>query len=557
MRRRDPPNEAATARSVPEGLSGRMRGAVSSVAAGCAVAAATALLLWRLVPDVWQRPLFVDEVVTGMTATRPFGELLGIVVLDRGGAPAHFVLVHLAFTVDASAGTLRWLSVLCAAATVVVAFDLGRRLHSRLAGVGAAVVVATSPLLGVYGSFGRMYALFALVAAVSADLLVRAAEVRTDAAAVAAGAAVALLPLVHPYGLLPAGLVLAFVVVRWRRRPLHVAVVSIAAALVVVPVAFASLRLSDRFAVAGSNTARLLSPSETVDYVWETLGAYAGVRGAAVAVPLLFALAGVVALRTSRRAFVVLALLAVLVPFALLALLPTGRPQGLGHISTRHMIFWLPCYAALIGAGAAAVLGRLPRPVTLAGAVALGAFVAFFGARGIGDPRTASGLSRVTGNRAVLTEPARWLGDRTEAGDLLFFASPLYLEALPATRDGHLLDAAPGGILSRRLERVDFPVPGAVVAIPKGQATIDIAPLAGLQRVDVHVAEGWLVIRAHGPFASPRAALARMHEAWATAIRAFPEPSRRLRVHLRNNEANLCGALRQAGGDCSHAGTAP
>ena len=519
-------------------------------ASAAAVLGAMGFLLVRVYRDVWRVPLFVDEAVTALTATRPLGEVVQIVVVDRGGAPGHFVLVHLTFLFHASAGVLRWLSVACALASIAVTFDLGRRIHGRLAGVTAAVVVATSPLLGVYATFGRMYALFVLVSALAADLLVRAAQLRTTGAAVAAGAAVASLPLVHPYGVLPAGLALAAAVLRWRRRPLRLATLGLAAALVAVPVAIASLRLSDRFGVARNSNARLLSPSETVDYVWRTFREYAGIQRPAVLAALLLALAGAFALRSSRRDFVLLAGAAIVVPFVLLAVLPTGRPQGLADVSTRHMIFWLPCYAAFIGAGAAHLLARMPRPAAAVGAAAVAAFFAFFGAPGVGDPREASELNRATAKRGVLQDPSRWLGNETVDGDLLYFASPLYLEALPATRGGWLLDAAPGGILSRTFERVTFPAPGAVIAVPLADSELELGPLASLVDADIYATDEWLVIRLHGPFGGPRAALDRLHEAWIAAMEAVPSPSRRLRGHLRDNEANLCGALRRAGGDC-------
>jgi hypothetical protein len=530
---------------------------VESVAAAAGVGAAIAVLLGRLAPDVAREPLFVDEVVTAMIANRPLDEMLGIVVLDRGGAPGHFVLVHLAFLAHASVEVLRWLSVACAIGALLIAFDLGRRLHSRLAGVGASIVVATSPLVGVYGTFGRMYALFALVGAAAADLLVRAQQAGTTRTALEAGAVVALLPLVHPYGLLPAGLVGVAAALRWRQRWRHLLVLAAAGALVAVPVALASLRLSDRFGVARNNNARLLSPSETFDYVWRTFGDYAGTHGAAVLVPVLFALAGLFALRASRRWFVVLALLAIVLPFLLLALLPTGRPQGLANVSTRHMIFWLPCYAALIGVGAAHVLGRLPRPVTLAVGALFAAFLASFGAGGIADPRESSSLNQVTAKPRFLRDPAGWFGETTQPGDLLYFASPLWAAALPATRDAWLLDAAPGGILGRTLDRVDFPVPGGAVAIPVGLAEVELAPLARVERSDVYASDRWVVIRAIGPFADEREALDRLHAAWVAGMEAVPDASRRLRAHLRQNEANLCAALRRSGGDCPRAGTVP
>jgi hypothetical protein len=96
-----------------------------------------------------------------------------------------------------------------------------------------------------------------------------------------------------------------------------------------------------------------------------------------------------------------------------------------------------------------------------------------------------------------------------------------------------------------------------VVAIPTGRAEVKLGPLAALGDADVYASERWLLIRALGPFANAREALERLHEAWLAGMRAVPSPSRRLRAHLRDNEANLCGALRRSGGDCPRAGAVP
>src|SRR5258706_1725548 len=138
--------------------------------------AAGVLLLARVAGDVSGKPLFEDEAIAGQIAARPLREILGTVVWDRGGAPLHFLIVHLAFVAHESPAVLRWLSVGCALATVAVGYDLGRRLAGRVAGASAAFVIAGSSLLQVYASFGRMYALLALAGALAADSFVRAVE---------------------------------------------------------------------------------------------------------------------------------------------------------------------------------------------------------------------------------------------------------------------------------------------------------------------------------------------------------------------------------------------
>jgi uncharacterized membrane protein len=160
----------------------------------------TAFLFARLLPDITGKPLHEDEAVAGLISARPLGDLLHTVVLDRGGAPLHFLLAHVALAIDTTPESLRWLSLVFALATVPVCYDLTRRLAGRSAGLIAAALTATSQLLLVYGTFGRMYSLFAFASALAADLFVRALE-RQQRREVLAATAAALLPLtVHPFG---------------------------------------------------------------------------------------------------------------------------------------------------------------------------------------------------------------------------------------------------------------------------------------------------------------------------------------------------------------------
>src|SRR3989442_1691409 len=107
-------------------------------------ALAFGLLVVRLARDVHGKPLVEDEAVAGLIGARPLGELLGTVVWDRGGAPLHFLLVHVVLAVDSSADALRWLSVVLAAGAALTCFELGRRLGGPVAGTTAAIGGATS-----------------------------------------------------------------------------------------------------------------------------------------------------------------------------------------------------------------------------------------------------------------------------------------------------------------------------------------------------------------------------------------------------------------------------
>src|SRR4029078_3470272 len=126
--------------------------------------------------------------------------MIATTMWDRGGAPLHFILVHLAFLFDSSPEALRSISVVFAVGAVVLCYDLGRRLDGRIAGVAAAIVAAGSGMLAVYGSFGRMYALFAFAAALAVDLFVRCVQRPTTGTVAAASGAASLLAAVPPYG---------------------------------------------------------------------------------------------------------------------------------------------------------------------------------------------------------------------------------------------------------------------------------------------------------------------------------------------------------------------
>ena len=89
----------------------RQEWARSASASGPALALVglTALLCARLLPDIAGKPLHEDEAVAGLISARPLGDLLRTVVLDRGGAPLHFLLAHVALAVDTTPESVRWL----------------------------------------------------------------------------------------------------------------------------------------------------------------------------------------------------------------------------------------------------------------------------------------------------------------------------------------------------------------------------------------------------------------------------------------------------------------
>jgi hypothetical protein len=258
---------------------------------------------------------------------------------DRGGAPLHFVLVHFAFLFDSSPEALRWISVVFAVAAVVLCYDLGRRLDGRVAGVAAAVAAAASGMLAVYGSFGRMYALFAFAAALAVDLFVRCVQRPTTGTVAAASAAAWLLPAVHPYGGIVVAVEAAVALFLWRGRPLRPAWPAAVAVLAMIPFAVADLRLADRFELSSEQQDRLATWTEARQQLEDAVRGFGGGSGWTFVAFLALAAWGIAILLRRRPQLVAWGLIAFAGPPLLSTLVRTGRAPDL---SPRHLIFALP-----------------------------------------------------------------------------------------------------------------------------------------------------------------------------------------------------------------------
>jgi mannosyltransferase len=461
------------------------------------------VLLYRLAPDVQSKPYYEDEAVAGLISMRPLGEVLETVVIDRGGAPLHFVLAHGAFWIDPSADALRWLSVLAAVAAVPLCYDLARRLGGSEAGIVAAAVAASSTALAVYGSFGRMYALFVLAAALFADLFVRALQVRTTSAVAAAAAAGWLLPAVHPYGVIPAFVAVVAAAASRRGMRLRTAWPVAVAALASVPFVLADLRLADRAAV-GSGKNALASPGQAWDELVSAISSFAGGEG----LPLVFftavALVGLAVAARREPAFAALVASTALPPLLFVLV----RTESTPDLSPRHLFYALPLWAAAIGLGTAALTTRKV-------ALALVVLVAITSpASALRDPREIAFATSAPGQgRAV----------RADDDDLLLPYSAVFLASLPRLRGALALPHAPGDEILAALEHADEPIGSVYVAVPT---------------------PGWSVLVAEGPFTKAEAlsaAARRLHEYDET-------PG--LENWFAWIEPGLCEALQQLGKPC-------
>ena len=460
-------------------------------------------MLSRLAPDVKGKPYYEDEAIAGLIAMRPLDEVLETVLLDRGGAPLHFVLAHGAFWIDPSADALRWLSVLAAVAAVPLCFDLARRLGGREAGVVAAAVAGSSTALAVYGSFGRMYALFVFAAALFADLFVRALQLRTTSAVAAAAAAGWLLPAVHPYGLIPAFVAVVAAVLSRRRIPLRTAWPVALAALAALPFILADLRLADRAAV-GSGTSALASPGQAWDELVSAVSSFAGGDGLPLVFFTVLALVGLVVV--ARREAVFAALVAsTAVPPLLFVLV---RTESTPDLSPRHLFYALPLWAAVIGVGTAALTRRTV-------ALALVVLIAITSpASALRDPREIGFATALPGESRAI---------RADEDDLLLPYSAIFLASLPRLRGALALPHAPGEEILAALEHADEPIGSVYVAVPT---------------------RGWSVLVADGPFTKAEAL-----SAAARRLHTYEETPG-LEEWLAWVEPGLCEALRDLGEPC-------
>ena len=523
-----------------------------------AVGTGIAVLLLRIVEDVRGKPLFEDEAVAGLIAARPLGEMLQTVWWERGGPPLHFLLSHIALAVDSSPFTLRWLAVVFAVATIPVCWDLGRRLAGPAAGATAALVAAASPMLAVYGSFGRMYSLYAFASALAADLFVRAFRERTPRTALAAALAAWLLQAIHPYGAIA---VVAEALVGlwiWRGKPLRPALPVLGVGLALVPFLLADVRLAQRFSVGLGGGTSIASPGDALGQVWRAVQASAGGRGWTLAVAVVLASVGLAVLaRQGEWAFVSYAALALLGPPALLLLFRTSTEPGL---SPRHLMFILPLLAALIGVAVARFVRGRSAPVALAAVGVVAAIVVSAPAGGIREPRDwandvlGGGPARTAlGGEDALAAPTAWLEETVRPGTVLFPYSAVYLSALPATRHAVSLPYAQTPTLLRSLERIDTPVRSLVVSVPIGATTLDSRRLASLlgRGLEEERFGGWLLIHGKGPYADGHAILLATYRALA-AVRDSTTSQRKdeLSWYFTTTLSVLCGSLRTFGESC-------
>jgi hypothetical protein len=469
-------------------------------------AGAIAFLAIRLQSQVGTKPYFEDEAVAGLIAVRPLPEVIHTVLWERGGSPLHFVLAHVVLSVWPSVGALRWLSVACALGAVACAYALGRELAGDLAGAVAAWIVATSALLHVYGTFGRMYSLLALVGGLNMLLFLRALERPTGLRVSLAAASAWLLAATHPFGGIPVALEAVVAAwLWWPGRDVRRAVPVIVAGVATAPLAVAELRLALRFDVSTSSGTALGSGGSAGTQLDSAARGFAGGGSIVFWIFLVLALVGAVAVARRSLLLTIVGAGALLLP-PLLSLVARVQDTSTAFLSARHLLQSLPFWAALIGAGTVRMAAwwsvRAVVPLAAATAVALLAVVTPASAR---DPRTHFVFLANAGDVRTSAAVGEWLSQRIEPGDLLFPYSIPYLRALKAARQARSL---PRGQARTLVASVDD-VHGAQrlwIAVPLGAHEKPLAAqLRALRRTDVvQVLPRWLIVGARPPLSGRR-----------------------------------------------------
>ena len=119
-----------------------------------------------------------DEIVTASRILRGgFGHAMDAVGFSESAPPLYYALLHVWMGVFGDGNqAVRLLSALFGAATLPLLYRAGRRLGGPTVGVGALVLLATSPFAIRYGTEARMYSLVALLVAAGWLLLANALE---------------------------------------------------------------------------------------------------------------------------------------------------------------------------------------------------------------------------------------------------------------------------------------------------------------------------------------------------------------------------------------------
>jgi hypothetical protein len=381
----------------------------------CSAAVATFVLV-----QIHAWPPHEDETLALFTGRHSFGDVMGIVLGHRGGAPLHFVLAYLVAHLGGGLTGLRLFSALFAVASVPVIGALGTRLGGRATGLAAAALASGSWALLFHGVYGRMYSLFLFTSALSYLLLERALEAGGRRWAWWALAVLATIA-THPYG----ALVLASqgLYVLLRRVRLREAIPAFAGVAVAgIPFWRSDFVLAGRFDVGlGGGGDKLGGPIPVLKYLWAVAGDLSAGYWPVLVVLLLLAALGLVLLARERPAGALLVGAVFFTPTFAFLVAKLGSQTS---PESRHLVFALPFFSTLLAVPLVRPAPRARLAPVAALLVLLCAEVAWADHKTPllfdGEPST-----RVEARAAA----SAWLARTARPNDVLFGYDPLFLGA--------------------------------------------------------------------------------------------------------------------------------
>lgn len=203
------------------------------------VAGLTALAVVLRFPTLGLQAYHHDEIVTASRVLRDgFWHAMDAVGFSESAPPLYYVLawVWTQFTGTGEFG-LRSLSALAGVATVPVAYLLGAELRGRRAGIAAALLVASNPMLVWYSQEARAYALLVLLTTVSALYFVRTLERGRRRDVTAWGIASALALATHYFAVFPVAIEALWLLRRRGKGALRGLSIVAGAGLILAPLA--------------------------------------------------------------------------------------------------------------------------------------------------------------------------------------------------------------------------------------------------------------------------------------------------------------------------------
>lgn len=268
------------------------------------VAGLTALAVLLRFPTLSLQAYHHDEVVTASRVLRDgFGRAMHAVEFSESAPPLYYALawVWTQLTGTGEFG-LRSISALAGVATVPVAYLLGAELRDRRAGIAAALLVASNPMLVWYSQEARAYSLFVLLTTVSALYFVRALNRGRGRDFIWWGMASALALATHYFAIFPVGLEALWLLARHRREALGGLGIVLAAGLLLAPLALHQMSQGHVEWISQYTLARRLWEGAMTFVVGETGDVIARTDHALPALlPLLVAVLGVVLLIAKAR----------------------------------------------------------------------------------------------------------------------------------------------------------------------------------------------------------------------------------------------------------------